>query len=228
MKSFFLPAAFLFSISLAAQTQFIRKDSIPVFINSQQVNYAWTGGLNYAQFSEIDLNQDGLMDLFVFDRTGNKISTFINTGTPNQVSYVAALQYVPMFPRMHDWVLLRDYNCDGKVDIFTSSASKVKVYKNVSTLANGLQFQLETPNILADLHPNSTDSTGAINVSWIDIPAIRDVDGDGDLDILNYGVNGYQVEYYKNLSEEQFGTCDSLKYTLETLCWGEFTESRSE
>jgi hypothetical protein len=222
----FLPVIFLISISLAAQTQFIRKDSIPVFINSQQINYAWTGGMNYAQFSEIDLNQDGIMDLFVFDRTGNKITTFINTGTANQVAYVEAMQYVPMFPRMHDWVLLRDYNCDGKVDIFTSSASRVKVYRNVSTLANGLQFQLETQNILADLHPNSTDSTGAINVSWIDIPAIRDVDGDGDLDILNYGVNGYQVEYYKNLSEEQFGTCDSLKYTLETLCWGEFTESQ--
>lgn len=226
MKFRLLPAAVLFSASLFAQTQFIRQDSIPVFINSQQLNYAWTGGLNYAQFSDIDLNQDGIMDLFVFDRSGNKITTFINTGTPNQVSYIPAMQYISHFPRMHDWVLLRDYNCDGKVDIFTSNASKVKVYKNISTLANGLQFQLETPNIIADLFPNSTDSTGPINISWVDIPVIRDVDGDGDLDILNYGLNGFQVEYYKNLSEEQYGTCDSLKYTLETLCWGEFTESQ--
>src|SRR3546814_11196040 len=65
-----------------------------------------------------------------------------------------------------------------------------------------------------------------VNISWIDLPAIRDVDGDGDLDILNFGLNGIQVEYYKNRSQELFGSCDSLNYTLETLCWGEFTESQ--
>lgn len=215
-----------FSIFSSAQLQFIRKDSVPVFKNSQQLNYAWTGGLNCTQYSEIDLNQDGIMDLFVFDRTGNKITTFLNSGTPNQIAYYPAMQYVSKFPRMHDWVILRDFNCDGKVDIFTSNSSKVEVYENISTISTGLQFQLFTPNILADLTPNSTHNIAPINVSWIDIPAIRDVDGDGDLDILNFGLNGYQVEFYKNRSEELFGSCDSLKFTLETLCWGEFTESQ--
>ena len=211
---------------LHAQIQYERKDSVPVFVNSQQLAYPWTGGINYAQFSDIDLNQDGIMDLFIFDRAGNKISTFLNLGTPNQVAYVAAMQYVPNFPRMHDWTLLRDYNCDGKMDILTSNASKIAVYKNISTLATGLQFQLVTPNILTDLSPNSTHNIAPLNVSWIDIPAIRDVDGDGDLDVLNFGVNGYQVEYYRNRSEELYGVCDSLNFTLETLCWGEFTESQ--
>jgi hypothetical protein len=226
MKFRFTGAVFFLAAFLHAQTQFIREDSIPVFYNSQQLDYAWTGGLNYAQLSEIDLDQDGVLDLFIFDRSGSKITTFLNTGTPNQSSYVAAMQYVSKFPRMHDWVLLRDYNCDGKMDIFTSNASQVEVYKNISTLASGLQFQLLTPAITANLYPNSTNASGPINVSWVDIPAIRDVDGDGDLDILNYGVNGYQVEYYKNKSEELFGSCDSLKFTLESLCWGEFTESQ--
>jgi hypothetical protein len=224
---FRITAALFFVVAFAhAQTQFIRKDSVPVFVNSQQLDHAWTGGINYAQFSEIDLDQDGILDLFVFDRAGNKISTFINTGTPNQVAYVAAMQYVSKFPRLHDWALLRDYNCDGKMDIFTSNASMILVYKNISTLASGLQFQLITPSIFADLEPNSTHNTGPINVSWIDIPAIRDVDGDGDLDILNFGVNAIQVEFYKNRSQELFASCDSLNYTLETLCWGEFIESQ--
>jgi hypothetical protein len=226
MKSKFIFAALFSATFISAQTQFVREDSIPVFANSQNMNYAWTGGINYGQFSPIDLNQDGILDLFVFDRSGSKITTFINTGTPNQVSYVPAMQYVSKFPKMHDWVLLRDYNCDGKMDIFTSNASKVEVYKNISSLANGLQFQLVTPNILADLTPNSTHDIEPLNVSWIDIPAIRDVDGDGDLDVLNYGLNGYQVEYYRNTSEELYGTCDSLMFTLSTLCWGEFTESQ--
>lgn len=141
MKYFYSAALFVFAATVSAQTNFVRKDSIPVFLNSQQLSCAWTGGMNYAQFSDIDLNQDGIRDLFIFDRTGNKISTFINQGTPNQVAYVPAMQYVPQFPRMRDWVLLRDYNCDGKVDIFTSRASQIQVYKNISTLATGLQFQ---------------------------------------------------------------------------------------
>ncbi|MEO5643453.1 MAG: T9SS type A sorting domain-containing protein [Bacteroidia bacterium] len=228
MKFNFITAFLFIAAFLSAQTQFIRKDSIPVYANNQQLNYAWTGGINSAQFSDIDLNQDGIMDLFVFDRNGNKISTFLNTGTPNQVAYVAAMQYVTQFPRMHDWVLLRDYNCDGKMDIFTSNASKVRVYKNVSTPATGLQFQLVTNNILADLTPNSTNNINPINISWVDVPAIRDVDGDGDLDILNYGTNGIQVEFYKNRSLELYGVCDSLNYILETLCWGEFTESAND
>ena len=225
MRAGFIAAFLFIGAFLHAQTQFIRKDSIPVFANSQQLNYAWTGGINSAQFSDIDLNQDGIMDLFVFDRNGNKISTFLNTGTPNQVSYVSAMQYVSQFPRVHDWALLRDYNCDGKMDIFTSNASKVRVYKNISTLATGLQFQLVTQNILADLTPNSTHNINPVNISWVDVPAIRDVDGDGDLDILNYGTNGIQIEYYKNRSLELYGVCDSLNYVLETLCWGEFTEN---
>ena len=212
---------------ISAQIYFERKDSIPVFRNSSQVPFAWGGGFNSPQFSQIDLNQDGIMDLFVFDRAGNKMTTFINQGTANQVSYVLDLSYVPFFPKMHDWVLLRDYNCDGKMDIFTSNASKVEVYKNISSLANGLQFQFITGNVLTDITPNSTDTIVPLNVSWIDIPCIRDVDGDGDLDILNYGTGGTQVEFHKNLSEENFSSCDSLKFTLEVLCWGEFFENIS-
>ena len=68
MKSNFIFAALFSATFIAAQTNFIRKDSIPVFVNSQQLNFPWTGGINYGQFSPIDLNQDGIMDLFVFDR----------------------------------------------------------------------------------------------------------------------------------------------------------------
>lgn len=212
---------------VSAQTQFIRKDSIPVFINSQQVNFPWAGGMNFCQYSNIDLNQDGILDLFVFDRSGNKVTTFINLGTPNQADFRYAPEYIPQLPRFHDWVLLRDYNCDGKMDIFTNNASTIKVYKNVSTLATGLQFQLVSSELMVDREPNSTHLLAPLNVSWIDIPAIRDVDGDGDLDVLNFGVGGQQLEYMRNMSMENYGVCDSLNsFMLESLCWGDFSESQ--
>src|SRR5574337_184070 len=224
-------AAFFFianfsSVIAFAQTQFIRQDSIPVTIGNQQLQFAWAGGMNFVQFSDIDLNLDGIKDLFVFDRSGNKITTYLNLGTPNTVDYKYAPQYINKFPRMHDWVLLRDYNNDGLADIFTSNASQIQVFKNISTVANGVQFQLVTDSIVEDRAPNSTHTISPLNVSWIDIPAIRDVDGDGDWDILNYGVVGTQMEYHKNLSMETYGVPDSLLFRLESLCWGEYTESQ--
>jgi hypothetical protein len=221
----FAVAAVFFSIGSFAQTQFVRNTTVPVFIGTQQLNFAWAGGMNFCQFSEIDLDQDGVNDLFIFDRSGNKISTFLNGGTPSQVDYAYSPQFIPQFPRLYDWALLRDYNCDNRADIFTGNVSGIRVYKNISTGGN-LQFQLVTNTIMEDRTPNSTHLVSQLGVSWIDIPAIRDVDGDGDLDILNFGVGGTQVEFHRNLSMENSGGCDSLVFRLESFCWGEFTESQ--
>ncbi|GAB4132811.1 MAG: hypothetical protein Fur0041_04490 [Bacteroidia bacterium] len=204
---------------------FNRVDTIPVIYQSQQLPMAWAGGLNFCQLSEIDLNLDGIQDLFVFDRTGNKITTYINNGTPNQVDYVLAPEYVSQFPRMHDWVLLRDYNCDGKADIFTYSVAGFSIYKNVSTVQNGLQFQLVQFLVNTNRSPNSSNFIGNLYVSQVDIPVIRDLDGDGDLDVLTFGIAGTQVEYHKNMSIETYGICDSIKYVWNSQCWGQFTEN---
>ncbi len=218
---------FIMVPTLQSQTTvgFSRVDSVPVFINSNPLLFPWAGGLNFCQFSDIDLNQDGIMDLFVFDRSGNKIQTYINNGTPNQVDYVLAPQYVSKFPRMHDWVLLRDYNCDGKMDIFTYSIAGFSIWKNTSTIALGLQFQLMQYLVNTDRSPNSSHFIGNLFVSQVDVPAIRDVDGDGDLDVLTFQNAGNQVEYHKNMSMELYGTCDSIHYITSTNCWGEFTEN---
>jgi hypothetical protein len=222
--SFFLLLAF----SSRAQIQFLRYDSVPVQENFQNLNFPWAGGINFAQFSDIDLDQDGTLDLFVFDRTGNKITTYLNHGTPNTVDYTLAPQYISKFPLLHDWVLLRDYNCDGKMDIFTAytgSVPGIALWKNVSTLANGLQFQLVAVELRADITPNSTDSIQPIMVTNVDIPAIRDVDNDGDLDVLTYDASGVRVLFYRNYTKENYGVCDSLNYQLESQCWGEFSEN---
>ncbi|HEU4718342.1 MAG TPA: T9SS type A sorting domain-containing protein [Bacteroidia bacterium] len=226
MKLRILSAFLFFTASLFSQQQYLRQDTVSVFAGNHRQPYAWAGGMNSCQYSDIDLNQDGIMDLFVYDRSLYKITTFLNLGTANQPSYVYAPQYIPAFPGMKDWCLLRDFDGDGKSDIFTGNANMVKVYRNVSTTQTGLAFQVYTNEVRADITPNSPPTYDAIFVSWIDVPAIRDVDGDGDLDILNYGTGGIQVEYYKNMSEEMYGNADSLNYVLTTLCWGEYSESQ--
>jgi hypothetical protein len=69
--------------------------------------------------------------------------------------------------------------------------------------------------------------SGSINlkVNQPDLPAIDDVDGDGDLDILNTRFVGVgTVEWHKNLSVENTGKCDSLQLVRVTQKWGNFEE----
>jgi hypothetical protein len=57
-----------FKISFG-QFSFNFSDSIEVTKNGVPLSLAWSGGLNYSQFSEIDSDYDGDMDLLVFDRS---------------------------------------------------------------------------------------------------------------------------------------------------------------
>src|SRR5690606_29404055 len=159
----------------------------------------------------------------------NRITTFINKGTPNKVDYQLAHGYEQQLPPIKDWALFRDYNCDGKMDLFTYETGGIKVYKNTST-STQLQFTLATTNnssqiIFSNYNPD-TPSSNPVNlyVSSIDIPAIVDIDGDGDMDVLTFSILGSQVEYHKNLSMELYGTCDSLEYEIRNKCWGFFSE----
>jgi len=53
-------------------------NDLPVSNEQGALDLAWAGGINAGQYQTIDLNQDGLLDLFIFERTTNKITTFIN------------------------------------------------------------------------------------------------------------------------------------------------------
>src|ERR1051325_5608410 len=203
--------------------QFHRADSIKVKVGSNFLKMPWVGGHNYCQFSDIDINQDGKKDLFVFDRTGHKITTYINGGTPNTVDYYdSTYKYASKFPHMEDWALLRDYDNDGRTDIFTYAITVggIKVWRNTSTPGN-LQFTLQTPFIQSDY--NSTISN--LYISRVDLPTIDDIDGDGDLDILTFDFASLHLEYHINKSQELGYGNDSLIYVLDLNgCWGNFSE----
>ena len=222
LKKHIITTLFVLSLMNAfAQLSFNRNDSIIVLNdNGDTLKNPWAGGFNSVQFSEIDLNLDGIKDIFVFEK-GGRIIPFINDGVANQSHYKHAPQYISYFPDLHDWALLRDYNCDGKMDIFTYSTGGMAVYKNTSTTS--LSFELQTKLLYSNFQPNYIN----LYVSSVDIPAIDDIDGDGDLDILTFSILGSHVEYHKNLSVETYGTCDSLTYELRNKCWGFFSENNS-
>ena len=205
---------FVLSTKIFSQNFFKRDTSINVLENGQYFNLPFAGGINSAQFSEIDLNLDGTMDLVCFDKAGNKIIPFIN----DNGNYVYSPTYRNLFPEIHDWIILADYNCDGKNDIYTYSSGGIAIYENTSN--SFLNFTLKTSLVLSNYGTSNIN----IYVSAVDIPAISDIDSDGDLDILTFSILGGFVEYHKNMSMETISSCDSIIFELETGCWGNFYE----
>src|SRR5215210_3687980 len=70
----------LFPLPLTAQIAPTFDPSVPVTRNGNELQMAWAGGINFSQFSDIDLDGDGDKDLFLFDRSGNKVITLRNDG----------------------------------------------------------------------------------------------------------------------------------------------------
>lgn len=211
-------ALFIFSTGFA-QNPAVRKDNIPVTRSSATLKNPWAGGLNFPQFSAIGLNGDAIKDLFSFDRTGNRIRTFINTGLPDSADYQHAPQYEALFPAsLHDFVLLVDYNCDGREDIFTYSNSGMAVYRNDYTASGGLKFTSVTQLLRSKYGSNTFN----LYVSPLNLPAFSDIDNDGDMDILTFDISGTFVEFHENQSKDRYGHCDSLEFEWDNGCWGDF------
>lgn len=190
---------------------FTRSTDISVWIGTDSLTMPWTGGLNSVRFSEIDLNLDGITDLVAFEKHGNRILPFIQS----EGHYIYAPQYVRHFPELHDWVICKDYNHDGKADIFTYGLAGIAVYKNVSQ--DTLAFELVTDQLTAFYY------NGYVNIfaSPDDYLVVEDVDNDGKIDILNFWVLGKYVHFLKNHSDNP----EIFDFQLESECWGHFAEA---
>ena len=181
---------------------------------------AWAGGLNTPQFSAIDLDADGRNDLFAFDRESNRTYTFLDAAAPGTAAgrrWRYAPEYENLFPAdLYSWVLLRDYDCDGRPDLFTSVyGGDIRVFRNVA-VSGRPSFVLTTGQLR--FTGNFTGSAN-LNTGGYNMPAIQDVNGDGKLDIMTYDFDtASAIELYLNNSP---GTCGSaLAFTEANRQWG--------
>lgn len=211
--------------SLSLQLSYGQATPPPVSsLRSERGSYAypWAGGMNACQFGQVDIDLDGTSDLVVFDRCGNRLMPFHVSDPGGYPDYNYAPEFGDHFPELSDWVIFADYNGDDKVDIFTYSPgyAGMKVYRNIS--GSKLEFELAVFPYLA-----SFQGGGYVNilVTYADYPAIADLDGDGDLDILTFRGLGSFVEMHRNMSVEKYGNLDSLDFIKTETCWGYFAES---
>ncbi len=203
--------------------------------STDSLKMPFTGGLNAPQISNIDFNMDGLQDIYIFDRTGNKSLTFLRKS--NGFEYTP--YYEGRFPYMTDWALLEDFDGDGKKDIFTEvtmdrnalvdtiqevTISGLRILRNHST-ASQLKFKQVSNQVM--------DTGGVINgfpvdksniyINYTDIAGIGDMDADGDADIIPFVQSSLSPNYYENYIKNKHNipySHDSTRFIWRDQCWG--------
>lgn len=218
MKQLFTFLFITFSVTaFGQQFEFEQQNSIKVVVGTDTLRQPWMGGLNSPVFSTIKLNNDATEDLYVFDRHTRKSFTFLADNASGTWQWKYAPEYEALFPaELEWWVLLRDFNGDGKKDLFTGNALGTWMYQN-DTPANGqLRFK-PARGIKYDIFPN-------MPLGDYILPAISDIDNDGDLDILAFDPStANTIRYYKNRSVESGYQLDSLNFTRDTGRWGQLS-----
>lgn len=236
----YLPYLFLLALmqfAFSGSAQNFNEVNYPVSAYGSDLDYAFLGGLVNPNMSNVDFNQDGAMDLLVFDRNGNRLYTFLHTGEEGVAAFQHAPQYESMFPEnLHDWAIMVDYDGDGIEDLFAAptavSSNAISVWKG--NITNGIwSFDLIRFTDDAEenvMYADYTAASGNIQRRSIyvgvnlDIPAITDMDGDGDIDILSFEDGGSYLWHYKNMSVENTGEPGILDFVVAEQCWGKVKE----
>ncbi|MBP6456779.1 MAG: VCBS repeat-containing protein, partial [Chitinophagaceae bacterium] len=218
-KILFLLINFFQVLNSIAQIEIYRPNGdAKVFQNGKEALGGFCGGINSIQIVKGDLNQDGRADLVLYDQVSHQVKTFLNVSNINEIKYEYNPKYANNFPPIYSYLKLIDYNCDGVPDLFHKGQSGVWVYKGYYqnnelkfTFYKELRFPgaFGFPNVYS--HPQ-------------EIPNIVDVDGDGDLDVLAFDVQGNFIVYYKNLRKDGNYSCDSMRMVLEDNCWGKLQQ----
>ncbi len=202
------------------QAQTLYLDQRPkVIVNSNDtLDFPWTGGFNSMMPVEIEMNGDTLIDLLMFDRIGNRLSTFLNDGSGSTSAYHYHPEYIEKFPPLHDWVRSYDYDCDGDLDLFTYTNNAMGVWRNDYVSGTGLQFT----QVSAQLNSWYGTFNTNIFVTQVNMPALYDVDGDGDMDVITFANSSNYLEYHKNYAMDSLGVCGDFLFTMQPYCWGYF------
>jgi hypothetical protein len=184
------------------------------------------GGLNSPQFSKMDLNQDGKMDVIIFDRSDYKLLPFLKTTKGN---FQYAPEYEKYLPNGKYIYLTADINSDGKLDVFTLSDIGDMVI-HINTSSDTIQ-KLSFNNLGPGFYRNQFDSSQPIlynplsfGSSINDLPAIQDIDKDGDIDLVTYDDFNLIYMMYSDVRKEKGWSKDTFEFQNMDYCYGYFWE----
>jgi hypothetical protein len=201
--------------------------TLPVTVNGNLLSNPWAGGLNSPQFVKFHLNADTIEDLIIVDRTNRqRFQTFLAVAHNGGYNWRYHPEYEHVLPKSDYWLIANDFNNDGRKDLLTQRNFLVELWKNITVPGQLPNFQLLDNNV------SYFEPTGSIPINIAisagDIPVWKDVDYDGDADVLSFDFqNGGNLFWYKNLRVELSLHPDTMRLLLQTQCWGNFFESDS-
>lgn len=216
-------------------SQHLALKDIPITRANDSLFLSNLGGLGAPQYSPIDLNNDGRKDLLVYDRAAQAAFTLLNIGTAGAVKYRFAPEYMDAFPQgTINFMLARDYNGDGIEDLFffnqdASGTQGIGAMRGQYDSNGKIKFTTAKSFLTYDF-PAYGLTNQYMFVFNPDLPEFSDVDGDGDLDVMAFALDFTflnNVYFHRNLSQERGHGADSLIFTLENQCYGQFSEAGS-
>lgn len=206
--------------ALKAQSGLRVADEVRVTEGGRPLPTAWGGGVNTPILSPVDLDDDGREDLVLYDKSSTSTHAYLRIGHPDTPRYAYAPHMDAWFPQHGDWALFRDYNGDGLPDLFSYTIAGSGVWKASRDSDGALSFE----QVKDRLQHIDGGSPTVIFTSRADLPAIADLNGDGDLDLLTFGTFGGFIRYYENQSVENGWGLDSLIYDWVSACYGNWYE----
>lgn len=214
MKYCFVVFFFLITLWVNAQQTFTFDQSIKVSFQGNDIEMPFAVGINAAQFQQMDTNGDGEEELIVWDINSRRILVFQTDG--DDFVYLPEMAYY--FPNdVSGFLVLADFNGNGKKDLFTSSPFGIRAYRNVT--AQGAKY----PSWGLAQNFLRLDNGSNLQANNLDIPLIMDIDGDGDLDIATFNfASGDYLELYLNTSVERKGFADIDGFAFPEPRWGNF------
>ena len=163
--------------------------------------------------------------MFVFDRNGGKVSSLINDGKGN-FTYHPDFDHI--YPsRFTTWVVFKDYNADGLADLwfFDEDTDAISLYKNTTKSGDKhAMFTVRDADLRAYNFGDAPLDTNDLYCDRTNIPAIEDIDGDGDIDFMTLQTLGYGISLFLNNSAEAGKPLDSIDFEIADQCWGDFQE----
>jgi hypothetical protein len=216
--------------SIGSYAQLFTHSFDPVFQdkNGEVLELALTGGLNHPQFSNIDLNGDGDWDLLVYDRMGDKLLTFVSKKNGTTVDWKYEPAYEQFFPKGKEFYLLRDFNDDGKPDIWTYTGDSVVLYRNVSkSLPEFVEHKKLYAYDLVNYVPFNPYKKLTQVVGCI--PGIEDLDYDGDIDfVTNLNSGGSSMILNCNTTVDSGHALNNISFSIPDKCYGGVDELGNE
>ena len=227
-KLAFVSIILIYSLKMSAQLFEISFDPIFKSQSGELISLALTGGMNQPQFSNIDFNNDGKLDLFAFDRNGNRVLTFIAKSTHGKISYDYDPKYEELFPSAQEFMQLHDYNGDNKPDLWLYTGDSVVLYQNNGQTTPSFD---KIKGLFAFDRVNYVPFNPFKKLAEIKgcLPAIVDVDGDSDIDfVTNLNVTGSQMIFNRNTTADSSFQLENIKFDIVDKCYGGIDEYNGE